>query len=131
MKTLERIAYAIAVVAFGAVGIGTTDVPLLRAESSGCDPSGSGEKCGERVSCLEYETTTIEIFGATRTCKVTETIFLYKSDPPPAPPGGSTGGGTGGGGGSGFGDPDNDSCGDPDLWSDDGSNCDRDSQQMS
>ena len=127
MKSVAHLAYAAAFFLFGAVGVSTARTPLLHAQSTDCDTYGTGEKCGERTTCLEYETTSVEMVGMTKTCKTQETVYLYKVEP-------TSGGGSGGGGGAGFGDPadgdtGDDPCGDPDLWSDDTANCDTSTQQ--
>ncbi|HEX6370956.1 MAG TPA: hypothetical protein VF006_18700 [Longimicrobium sp.] len=120
---------------FAAVALVTT-VRAQTYPNSQCS-AGTTVECfrGTTEECTQWHEepnrtvgTTTE-FG-TRLCLQTRvtTYYYYYPSSSGSTGGGGTGGsgGTGGGGGSaGGGD---DACGDPDLWSDDGAGCDRDTQ---
>lgn len=141
MRVSTQRALVLALIAFVAAVANARggSAPLFAQETSLCNASNTGAKCGTKYHCSSWRLESGEISttggGVGTTCSSYTVTDLYKYvEQPycmqchyPIGGGGGTGGGTSGGaagGGSGSGDD----CGDPDLWSDDGSKCDQDSQ---
>jgi uncharacterized membrane protein YgcG len=146
MKKLTEKAVLLTLLMFvGAIAhVSSERQTLIAQETATCGSSYTGAPCGTRTICLRFRLASGEISttgaGVGAICVDEITINLYKYVPPPPctfchnPIGGgggstggggtgSSGGGTSGGGGSGIG-----GCGDPDLWTDDWSNCDTETQ---
>jgi hypothetical protein len=138
MKSLPERLLLLAMLAFAGVALHTGTGGRLFAQTSECNASGTGERCGTITRCTSWRLSSGEIsttgIGAGATCATTVEIYLFKAAPCiycHYPIGGGGGGGSGGssGGGSGSGGGSTNPCGNPDLWSDDGADCDRDTQQ--
>lgn len=144
MKSISERLLLLAMMAFAGVALHAGGSGRLLAQTSECNSTGTGERCGTIIKCTSWRLTSGEISttggGVGATCATTVEIYLFKAAPciychyPIGGSGGSTGGGgsSGGGssgGGSGGGGGTTNPCGDPDLWSDDGAGCDQGSQQ--
>ncbi len=113
--------------------------PLLLAQTADCNENNTGAQCGHREKCIDSRLSGVEGNtsggGISTECSETINIYFYRYVDPAPVEGcnaansycGWRGSGAGGswGGGSGGGTPgDGTDCGDPDLWSDNGANCD-------
>lgn len=113
-----------------------------------CNEYNRGEVCGSKKTCLRWKTTEINIGkeggGLVATCaeEVTLNLYRYRSHLPPnvcctwchCPPGGLNNSGTYYGedpGGVNGGEPFEEECGDPTMWTDNTMKCEEGMEEMS
>jgi hypothetical protein len=142
MKSFTVRLLLIALIGFAVVALDAGGGRRLLAQTSECNENGTGDRCGTYTRCTSWKLTSGEISttgaGVGATCATSVEIYLFKAVTciychyPIGGSGGSSGGSSGSSGGtSGGSSGSTNPCGDPNLWSDDGAGCDRETQLAS